>query len=57
MFGELMRNAFILILGEHIQVLVSKKLIENSDNLKFDELKAICNKITRNLETEIPFKN
>lgn len=57
MFGELVRNAFILILEEHIQFLVGKKLIEDSNNLKFDELKTICNKIARNLETEIPFKN
>lgn len=57
MFGELMRNAFILILEEHIQVLVSKKLIEDSNNLKFNELKTICNEIARNLNTEIPFKN
>jgi len=31
--------------------LVGKKLIEDSNNLKFDELKTICNKIARNLET------
>ena len=57
MFGELMRNAFILILEEHIQVLADKNLIKDSNNLKFNELKTICNKIARNLETEIPFKN
>ena len=51
MFGELVRNAFILILEEHIKFLVGKKLIEDSNNLKFDELKTICNKIARNLET------
>ena len=57
MFGELMRNGFILILEENIQVLADKNLIKDSNNLKFNELKTICNKIARNLETEIPFKN
>ena len=56
MFGELMRNGFVLILEQNIQVLVSEKLIEDSNNLKFNDLKIICNKIARDLKTEIPFK-
>lgn len=57
LFGELMKNGFILILEKNIQVLADEKLIKEPDNLKFDELKTICNEIARNLKTEIPFKS
>lgn len=56
MFGELMKNGFILILEKCIQVLDDKKLIEDSNNLNFNELKMICNEIAISLKIEVPFK-
>lgn len=56
LFSELMRIAFVLILKRNVEILKTKNKINDENNLKFEDLKLICNKIAYSLEENPPFK-
>lgn len=56
LFSELMQIAFVLILKRNVEILKSENKIDDENNLKFEDLKLICNKIAYSLEENLPFK-
>jgi hypothetical protein len=56
LFSELMRIAFVLILRRNVEILKSENKIEDENNLKFEDLKLICNEIARSLKENLPFE-
>ena len=56
LFSELMRIAFVLILKRNVEILKSENKIDDENNLKFEDLKLICNEIAHSLKENIPFE-
>ena len=55
LFSELMRIAFVLILNRNVEILKSENKINDENNLKFEDLKLICNEIAHSLKENFPF--
>jgi hypothetical protein len=50
-----MRIAFVLILNRNVEILKSENKINDENNLKFEDLKLICNEIAHSLKENFPF--
>lgn len=57
MFGEFMRNGFILVLEKYAEILKSRKILNFKEKLKISDLKLICNEIAKNINADLPFGN
>lgn len=55
LFSELMRIAFVLILSRNVEILKFENKINGENNLKFEDLKLICNEIAHSLKENLPF--
>lgn len=55
LFSELMRIAFVLILSRNVEILKFENKINDENNLKFEDLKLICNEIAHSLKENLPF--
>lgn len=55
LFSELMRIAFVLILSRNVEILKFENKINGENNLKFEDLKLICNEIAHSLKKNLPF--